>query len=120
MKARIVYDADGTHTLTVTGHHLSTQLWNCGKALIQATNRRGRLTRAVHATRTHTIDVTPSRPVAALAAGAAVAALVGVALYRRRSATKGPTPCPCQPNGSGLVDAQTADASKPANTTMPS
>jgi hypothetical protein len=56
VKARVVYDSDGTENLAVEAPRLSTQLWDSGRALIKAYDG-DRLIRAVHITRAYLIDV---------------------------------------------------------------
>lgn len=59
--ARIVYDADGTSNMAVTTDgHLSTQLWDSGRALIKVTEE-GQVVRVIHLRRAYLIDVTRER-----------------------------------------------------------
>ncbi len=95
MKAHIMYDVEGTNNLTITGHHLSTQLWDSGKALIRARNRRGKTTRAVLLTKTHSIDIdkTPAWQSLRYAAAAATAVIaVAAAIRFARPATPATPP----------------------------
>jgi hypothetical protein len=72
VKARILYDADGTSHMTVTARHISSQLFAGGRALIKCSNGR-----AVHFGRVYVIDKTPGPSPGALLIGAALGWFTG-------------------------------------------
>lgn len=60
MKARVVFDVDGTEVLIITGHYISTQIFRDGSgvALIKVYNKKRKLIKFHHFTKVYTIEVT--------------------------------------------------------------
>jgi hypothetical protein len=56
VKARIIYDSDGTSIMVVTGKRISAQLWDSGKALIKVYDRKGKKVREIHLAKVYSID----------------------------------------------------------------
>lgn len=58
MKIRIVYDADGTKTLNVNGHKITTQLFHDfnGSGLVLVCNKKGNVTQTYHFGKVYLIE----------------------------------------------------------------
>lgn len=44
MRAKVVFDVDGTTTRIFEGHHISTQIFPGGGLLLKVTNKKGKVT----------------------------------------------------------------------------
>lgn len=56
MKARIVFDCDGTDELTVEAERISSQLWSSGKAMVRLRDSAGRVLRSLQFSHVYLID----------------------------------------------------------------
>lgn len=55
MKARVVYDADGTAELDLEADRISVQLWRGGRCLIRLVDA-GKVVREIHLSRVWSVD----------------------------------------------------------------